>query len=124
MPDGEYALVNIVTTSLVVLKTINFLHNNHLEAHKWWAALRSYKAVHFNPHKNVKADPKQKKKKATATEKSPKTKKADDVAVTKRIGCLTRASARQSCIRNKAEQDDDDNKLNDDDLDKDEDSFD
>ena len=63
MSDDEYALVNIFTTSLVVLKTINFPHNNHPEAHKRWAVLRLYKDAHFNSQLNVKADPKQKKKK-------------------------------------------------------------
>jgi len=83
MSDDEYALVNIFTTSLAVLKTINFPHNNHPEAHKRWAALRSYKDVHFNPQLNVKADPKQKKNKAAATEKSPNTKKANDMTAAK-----------------------------------------
>ena len=67
--------------------------------------------------------PQAKKKKATATEKSPKTKKADGAAATERLDRPTRASARQSRICNKAEQDDDDDKLDYDDLDEDDDSF-
>ena len=124
MPDGKNALVNIFTTSLAVLKTINFPHNSHPEAQKRWAVLRSYKAAHNNPTLNVKADPKQKKKKATATEKSPKTKKADNVAATQPIGRPTRASTRQSRSPKKAEKDDDDYNVDDDDLDEDSDSFD
>ena len=46
------------------------------------------------------------------------------MAATKQIGRLTRASARQSRIRNKAEQDDNYDKFDDDNLDEDDDSFD